>query len=386
MHCRDRGLMNSQRRSWLIVFVALALAVLILKLLLAFLTAGAADITVWKDFVAHINECGVCVYHTGGLMQYPGGSRLNPFNHPPFIIHFLRFIDFVSLKSGVPFPAVFRSLTSLIDLGSVVVLYRISQRENAFSPLAFSLYILAPATILISGFHGNTDTVMIFFVLLAALFISRPWLAGAAFGMALNIKIVPVIFLGAFLLRFERQNKLRFLGAVIAVFILGSLPFLLQEPVAIAKGVMGYAGFSGRWGLSRALFGLLGPSTTYELITRLSAYLLLLYIFYLSWKTRHHPFTVQLGLIVFTFLAFTPAWGTNYMAWLDPFAMRLGALPGAIYYSMSGAMLMYLYFVNDDESTRLIGLCWITVLIITWLFLRRTRVDKKVPAEEGSPA
>jgi len=378
--------MDSQRRYWLIVFAALALAVFVLKLLLAFLTAGAADITVWKDFVAHINECGVCVYHTGGMMQYPGGSRLNPFNHPPFIIHFLRFIDLVSLKTGFAFPAVFRSVTSLIDLGSIVVLYRIFQRENAFSPLAFSLYILAPATILISGFHGNTDTVMIFFVLLAALLISKPWLAGAAFGMALNIKIVPVIFLAAFLLKCGRENKLRFLGAVIAVFVLGSLPFLLQEPVTIAKGVMGYAGFSGRWGLSRALFALLGPSSTYELITRLSAYLLLLYIFYLSWKTRHHPFTTQLGLVVFTFLAFTPAWGTNYMVWLDPFAMRLGAWPGAIYYSMSGAMLVYLYFVSDDESTRLIGLCWITVLVITWLFLRRTRVENKAPAEEGSPA
>jgi hypothetical protein len=376
--------MNSQRPFWLSIFVTLALAVLVLKLLLAFLTTGAADISVWKDFVAHINECGVCVYRTGGMMQYPGGSRLNPFNHPPFIIHFLRFIDFVSLKSGLAFPVVFRSVTSLIDIGSIVVLYKILQRENAFNPLAFSLYILAPATIVISGYHGNTDTVMLFFVLLAALFISKPWLAGAAFGMALNIKIVPVIFLAAFLLKYRRANNLRFLGAVLAVFILGSLPFLLQEPVAIGKGVIGYAGFSGRWGLSRALFGLLGPSSTYELITRVSAYLLLLYIFYLSWKTKHHPLTIQLGLIVFTFLAFTPAWGTNYMPWLDPFAIRLGAWQAAIYYSMSGAMLIYLYFVSDDESTRLIGLCWITVLVITWLFLRRTRGDNKAEAEEGS--
>jgi hypothetical protein len=371
--------MKSPRAPWLITFAVLAIAVLVLKLLLAFLTAGAADITVWKDFVVHINECGVCVYHAGGMMQFPGGSRLNPFNHPPFIIHFLRFIHFVSLETGLAFESVFRSVTSLIDLGSILVLYKLAQREKVFHPLAFLLYILAPATIIISGYHGNTDTVMIFFVLLAALLISKPWLAGAAFGMALNIKLVPVIFLLAFVLKCNgRKDKLRFLGAMIAVLAAASLPFLFQDPAAVVHGVIGYGGFSGRWGLSRALFALLGPSGTYQLVTRLSAYLLLLYVFYLSWKTKDHPFLTQLGLLVFTFMAFTPAWGTNYMAWLDPFPPALGRWPSAVFYSLSGAMLVYLYFIKDDESTRLIGLCWIAVLLLTWLFLRRTRLQKNV--------
>src|ERR1043166_4904819 len=185
--------MKEPTKVWKITFGAIALGVLVLKLLLAFSTGGAPDITVWKDFVVHIKECGVCVYNTGGLMQYPGGSRVNPFNHPPFIIHALRFVNLVSFQTGLAFETVFRSFTSLADVGTAIVTYYILRREQIFSAPAFLLYLLAPATMVISGYHGNTDTVMIFFVLLAALLIPTPWLAGIAFGMALNIKIVPIV-------------------------------------------------------------------------------------------------------------------------------------------------------------------------------------------------
>src|SRR5215213_4447996 len=139
--------MPAQFRPWTIAFVAAVIAVLALKLTLAFTTGGAPDISVWKDFVAHINECGVCVYKTGGMMQYPGGSRLNPFNHPPFIIHFLRLIDFISSRTGLAFEIVFRSVTSLVDIASIGVMYRILRGEETFKGVTFLLYILAPATI-----------------------------------------------------------------------------------------------------------------------------------------------------------------------------------------------------------------------------------------------
>jgi Glycosyltransferase family 87 len=375
------GLMQSRRNPWIIPFVAVTIGMLVLKLFLAVTTTGAADISLWKDFLARVNECGVCVYKTGGVMLYPGGSRVNPFNHPPFIIHFMRLIAFIATHTGLAFETAFRSVTSLVDVGSAVVLYHLTKREGIFRPAAFLLYLLAPATIIISGYHGNTDTVMIFFVLLAALLISKPWLAGLGFGMALNIKLVPIVFLLAFVLKYDAwRTKLMFLGAIAGVIALGSLPFLLQDPVAIARGVLGYSGFSGRWGLSRALFASLGPSETYQIATRLSAYLLLLYLLYLSWKTTSQSLLNQLGLLAFTFLAFTPAWGTNYMAWLDPFPIVLGVGPSAGYYLISGAMLYYLYFVSDDESTRLIALCWIAVLVLMWLFLKRTR-SKKKPAD-----
>ena len=187
-------MMAVKDRIWLGIFVATAAGVFVLKVWMAFNTAGAPDITVWKDFLLHVKECGVCVYETGGLMVHARGTRLNPFNHPPFIIHFLRFVDLLSTVTGIRFETAFRLITSIVDLASAVVVYKLLRRDEFFRPASFLLYLLAPATIIISGYHGNTDTVMIFFVLLAALLIERPIPAGIAFGMALNIKIVPIIF------------------------------------------------------------------------------------------------------------------------------------------------------------------------------------------------
>lgn len=79
-------------------------------------------------------------------------------------------------------------------------------------------------------------------------------------------------------------------------------------------------------------------------------------------KSKAQAILTQLGLVVFSFLSFTPAWRSNYMAWLDPFPIVLGLWPAVIYYLASGAMLVYLYFINDDESTKLMPLCWMAVI------------------------
>src|SRR5512145_2965082 len=124
----------SKNRVWLVVFTAAAAAVFALKTWLAFSTIGAPDISLWQDFLSHMNQCGVCVYEIGGVMLHPGGTRLNPFNHPPFIIHFLRLVDLVSLATGIRFETAFRLITSLVDLGGAVVAYKLLQRDNLFRP------------------------------------------------------------------------------------------------------------------------------------------------------------------------------------------------------------------------------------------------------------
>ena len=361
-------------RTWLIACIAATLIAFAIKLWLAWTTLGAGDISVWTSFLSHIKECGSCVYDTGGFMQYPDGTRrLNPFNHPPFIIHYLRFIDFVAGVTLLPFRSVLRALTSVFDIGSVVILYKLLKNRNL--PVSrLLLYIAAPATIIVSGHHGNTDTLMILFVLLTALLLESgsKW-AGLAFGFALCIKIVPIIFAAVFLFYLsDSRSRVRFLGLAALTGIVLSLPYILIEPITIIREVMGYSGFAGRWGFSRVFFVAFGPaSNVFAVYVRLAAYLLLGYIIWMSYKHRGKDLMLQMGLAVFLFISFSPAWGSNYMAWLDPFPIFLGVWPALIYYLSSGALMVYLYFINDDESSRLMGWCWAAVLIVTWQFLRR---------------
>ena len=362
-------------RVWMAIFISTATGVFLLKAWMAFKTAGAPDITVWKDFLLHVKQCGLCVYETGGVMQHARGTRLNPFNHPPFIIHFLRFVDCVSTIGGLRFETAFRLITSIVDLGSAVVVYKLLRKEQLFRPASFLLYLLAPASIIISGYHGNTDTVMIFFVLLTALLIERPIAAGVALGMALSIKIVPIMFIPVFLF-YLTKNRRWFIAAAAATFLIASVPFLFESPLLITREVLGYRGISGRWGWSQALFATLGPGEAFLLATRIATYLLLGVITYYAIRMNRGakpPIYFQLAFTAFLFMVFTPAWGTNYMPWLDPFAVVLGFAPSLLYYFASGSLLGYLYFIKDDESTRLVGLCWIAVIIVWWLFIQRLK-------------
>jgi hypothetical protein len=122
------------------------------------------------------------------------------------------------------------------------------------------------------------------------------------------------------------------------------------------------------------LFELIGPSKTFWIVSRIGAYVLIAYLWYLSIKMNRKSvlLVVQLGLISFMFLAFTPSWGTNYMSWLDPFAATLGAVPALVYYSTSGILLGSVYF-ETFRSGRLVGIAWLGVLFVTWMFLRQIK-------------
>jgi hypothetical protein len=362
-------------REWFTAFIVVGAGVFLLKLWLAYSTKGAPDISAWRDFLDHIRQCGVCVYQTGGLMLEPQGPRITPFNHPPFVIHYLRLIGNLSRALNLDFAFVFRTVTSCFDIGSAVLVYKLLHRSGFFTPIGYGFYLLAPATIIISGYHGNTDAVMIFFVLLAAFLIERPVLAGLAFGMALSIKIVPIVFVAAFIFYLPSKQRLKFIGAAVAIAFALALPFIAQDPLIIIREVLGYGSFPGRWGWTRALFVFIGRSNFFFLASRIGGYLLLAYLWYLSFKMGRNriPLFLQLGLIGFLLMAFTPSWGTNYMSWLDPFAAIFGPWPALTYYSTSGALLGYLYLINSDESTRLIGIAWLGVLLVTSIFLRKMK-------------
>ena len=56
---------------------------------------------------------------------------------------------------------------------------------------------------MVAGFHGNTDPIMVSLLLLSVYLVETgrgEWLAGAAFGMAMNIKILPLLLAPAALL------------------------------------------------------------------------------------------------------------------------------------------------------------------------------------------
>src|SRR5215510_3618928 len=205
------------------VWAALAAATA-LKLYLALTTAGSMDAVGFADHLTKIEQ-------VGGLGAYAvRGAFNNPFNSPPFMIHALRAMGWLERTTRLPFPFWLRLPSVLADVGSFFITRRLLANIWPARNLSWPLFLVAvsPISIMISGYHGNTDSLMIFFVLLAVCFCehrTRPWVAGLAFGAALCVKVVPLLFAPALLLYLPAaRRRVQFCLGAAGLWFIASLP------------------------------------------------------------------------------------------------------------------------------------------------------------------
>jgi len=397
-----------------IVWAALACATL-LKLYLALTTAGTLDAAAFADHLAKIREHGgVGAYHMRGAFN-------NPFNSPPFVVHALRAMGRLGDATGLPFAFWLRLPGVLADAGSLLLVWRLLAREQPRRDLRWPLLVVAlsPVLVIISGHHGNTDTVMIFFALLSVYLAGRgggAWLAGAAFGMALNVKAVPLLLIPAvwFYLPAARRRA-EFFGAAAAVFLTGSLPYLARDPAAIARAVFGYGSLYGHWGWSYLLARWLPGSLQFAnpphdvagvhaVYASAGKWLLLSLVVGLAYglnlRRPKPPLFFQCGLAFALFLLLTPGFGSQYLSWPVPWLAAVGLRAALTYNVLAGLVLLFSYwhfphaFVGPIYSAagRLLGglatppaydvstviyalmlLCWASTLLLLLAYCRMLR-------------
>ncbi len=364
------------------------------KLGLAWFSPGTQDVETWEQFVKDGSALGgLAVYHK----PYTPSSF---FNHPPFMLHFVGFLDWLHDVTGWPLRFCLRLMPSFADIGSAFVIWNIvnsraktSKVVQAFSPAAFFVFLFAPVSVWVSGFHGNTDPIMMMFVLLAIWWATQnraPWLVGIAFGMSLNIKVVPLIFVPAFLMFLPgARARIEYSMAAAAMFFCGGLPYLLQEPLYILQRVFGYGGLYGVWGISRLLRAF-PESTALEIWFGAYGRFVLIgaLIFCSFWmnRLRQKPdLWRQCALLTLLFLVLTPGFGAQYLAWLAPLVVALELPAVAAFVATSGCFLSLYYgllwsrypiglWPPPPLSQALIALgtvCWFVLVLIFALETRR---------------
>jgi hypothetical protein len=313
--------------------LAAALAALAAKLALASSTFGSTDV---RSFLYFFRRDEL----TGPTSVY---AMVKDFNHPPPMIYVLRAVHALAERTGLSFSFWMRLPAILADLGTIVAVSRLVRPAGAAATAVLALCAAAPVSIFVSGFHGNTDPVMIFFVVLSIALLERArpaWLAGAAFGLALGVKVVPLVFGPAILLWLpDTRRRLEFFGSALLVVLATWAPLLVDAPVLVARHVLGYASTYGAWGLSRVL-----PS---EDLRRYGRILLVLAVLALSVRMNRGTKKVELyrqaGVVAFVFLAATPGFGVQYLAWLVPFTAMLPLGGAILFHAASGAFLGAVY-------------------------------------------
>jgi hypothetical protein len=317
-------------------------------------THGTMDALMWDTSAAKIRvEGGASVYRTN-VPLFPGGvfAYVSPFNHPPFMVHVLNLFGGVAESTGTRVRDWIRIACTLSDIGTLLVVSRIAAavlKLRTVWPLV--LVALTPVQLLITGFHTNTDPIMVFFVVCALYFLEvrRSEIPGGlCLGAALCIKAVPILVVPAMVAWIPGwKMRIRFIVSAAGIWLAASLPWILEVPVEIVRNVFGYSSLYGWWGVSAILHGL-GEEAPWlnAAFSASGGYLVAAVVasigVALALRSRL-PLFCHCGIVMFAFVFLTPGFGGQYLSWLTPWLAALPVLLGSVHAVTAGTFLSLLY-------------------------------------------
>src|SRR6266404_6980115 len=347
--------------------VVLALFATTVKLAIAYNTIGTNDAVFFYGFAKVLNE--------HGLEWTYAHSRY--FNHPPLTAYFLRGIFVLTEQRwcqdlGIHFPFLLRLPGIIADFLVVLILLQMSKREIRIPTWALALFAVSPVSLMVSGFHGNTDPVMVLFLICAVWMClrNRPVLAGLFFALSCQIKIVPLLFLPAFVFFWLSQKKGRdfLIPTAVTTCVLWLEP-LLHFPILFTKNVLAYGSYWGIWGItylfrltgltefSRLSFFDLEPAQ--NIVISLLKVMIVGAALWIAWQHRHargHAFIESLAYTWLVFFVFAPGVCPQYLIWLAPFVLILSPTFYTLVLIASSVFLFAFYNITSG------GLPWSVAL------------------------
>ena len=328
----------------------------ILRAYCVIFTSGTGDLEDWQDHAQQVLDRGLIGYYHANSFA----------NHPPFMSEVGAAILRAATLTHIPFRILFRAPFALLDAGNALLLFLLLP-ENRWRFLATAFYWLSPATIIISSYHGNTDTAVPFFILLSVWFATKQWTAisGAAIGASFWIKLPGVLALPALSLLFRRcRARGVFLLAAAVTALVTYLPALIQDYKIVWTNVFGYrglilqtAGGVPLWGPSALLFSTFVPIQSWPegflrpvlFILEHSWLIAIAAILMLTWlrKDRHSAVEIcaTIGMAYVILFGLSDYWAFQYFAWGLPFWFFLRwwfAIPAV---SLTSAYLYSLHWV-----------------------------------------
>ena len=343
MMVRDLTMRVGRARALVLAAAAVAL---VLKVWIAVRTYGTGDVGRWQQFADGVRAAGpVGVY---GL-TWPSSF----YNHPPAIGYFLEFVNGMQ-HLGVHSGTTIRTASSLADVATALIVFELLRRRGPLRTAAWSgiLVGVSPVLFMVSGYHGNTDPIFTMFTLLSVLLLAdrdRPVLAGMAMGLALGVKIVPVVAVPALLVYAASRGSRtfwRYTAGLAGVFVLTWGPALALQGRHVIDDVIGYQGSALRqWGLIQIAHWLGDPGWETFLVGPGRFVVLALCCgvpAYFVWR-RPGVLAPAVGLSLVGFLLLSPAFGVQYAVWPVAGAYLIGFTSATLYNLSAGVMLFVIY-------------------------------------------
>jgi len=307
--------------------------------------------------------------------------RLYPY--PPLWIWVEAGSEWLARATGLSFPVLVKLPVLMADLAIVALLAHARWAIDSRSAQRASwLFALHPVSVLVTGFHGQFDSVMLFFILMALQFHDAGRFDASALSLsgAIATKSFPVLLLPFFVASLGVSRAVRFVLMAIVPVLLLLLPYAIADMGALARELLGYGGVAdfgwiGAWrGLRWLATGALARSEAQHWPDAVLAAKLLFLAVYAAglWAvaTRRLRFTLAEATlaVLLAFLVFYGAISAQYLVWPVPFGALLPAAGFALYSGAAALALVgfYLFLAPGVLSTggpgplgpHLAGLVW----------------------------
>ncbi len=257
------------------------------------------------------------------------------------------------------YPFVLRQPMILGDLLSAVLLYRIWRGRGETTAIAVAtLFLFVPVSILISAFHGNYDSLVAMLCLLSCDLLGRqkrPLLAGAALGLAINVKPLPVLFVLPMLACCRNRRELWRFVAGLALLALPFVPPLVLCGSDFLNSVAGYHPEPDNWGVFEFLREAMRRpelSAAAQAIERAYSergrFLVIGAMVLLAvWtrRTKAQPLHVM-ACAASLFLLFASGFGLQYLAIATPLLFAISPTCGFAYGLTAGLFALFNYWLN----------------------------------------
>lgn len=360
----------------------LALGALTAKLYCAAKTIGTSDVALFYRFAQ--------IIHAHGLIAMYRDTSF--FNHTPLVGWFSEAVYALSGGDRWKFAFYLRLPAILSDAGAVLTLLWLREKTGRPAWWALALFAASPVAFMVSGYHGNVDSVMAFCLLLAAAacVADQSLWCGLAFGLSCNVKIVPLLLAPVFFFYWwKRSGAFRFTGATALCVMAGWGVPLVTIPGVFLKDVLGYGSVWGVWGITYLLrmsgaaalseITLLEPTPGQAAIILGLKLIVIAAIITVAWRRRGvAPLKMfeTLALAWAVFFVFAPGFGSQYLVWLAPFFLVASESWYAVltitssvalfifYNSISGGMPWQTGF-----AVHAIANVWAPWLLLPWLAL-----------------
>ncbi|HEV8231999.1 MAG TPA: hypothetical protein VGQ75_06600 [Thermoanaerobaculia bacterium] len=365
-------------RGAVLVAVAAGLAI---RFALASTQGEVADTLKYHRVAVILRSGGQLYVDTAGLFPYPPVWNR---------------VEVASLmlaeKTGVPFVVWVKLPSILADAG--IALFLAALAPIGRRALYASAYALNPVPILVSGAHGQFDSLPLLCCITAVYVLQRrqsATLAALALTLGIALKSFPVLLVPVFLLDIEGwRRRFLFLAAALIPVGLLLLPNLATAPQAVARELFAYsgAGDHGWMAIARIVHvlrtgtllaaGKLSGLLSAAKLLFLAAYAVALFV----WARRGGrlpPLTLRIAFVFMLFGAVYGGISSQTLIWALPFLLLVSLRDGLLYSAAATWSLVafytlfyptVLYLDPAVRRERLLAriLSWLCGTAIWWLF------------------